>query len=141
MSRPGRTDRVRWPSRRSFARSLLHTMAWLPFAQAAWALLRRTGAGRPLRQVRVTPDFRDGFAFGGEVVVHACDDGGLVAFSTRCSHLGCRISRVDDGHLVCPCHGSRFRHDGSVASGPATQPLQRLAASPDSASGFITVDV
>jgi Rieske Fe-S protein len=113
----------------------------LPFAGALAALVRRSGAGRPARQVQVAPEFRDGFAFGGEVVVHQAADGSTSALSTRCSHLGCRISRVEDGLLVCPCHGSRFHPDGRVATGPASTPLASLPVSSDPSTGTLVVDV
>jgi Rieske Fe-S protein len=62
-------------------------------------------------------------------------------FSARCTHLGCRISRVSDGLLVCPCHGSKFHPDGTVAAGPASRPLDRLAAEVDAKSGSLVVHV
>ncbi|NJC70942.1 Rieske (2Fe-2S) protein [Planosporangium thailandense] len=46
-------------------------------------------------------------------------------FSARCTHAGCTVSKVENGVIVCPCHGSRFSAtDGSVKQGPATQPLK-----------------
>lgn len=140
MATPSRPP-SRPASRRELLRRLAASLAALPFAGVLAALVHRSGAGRPTRQVRVAPEFRDGYAFGGDVVVHQAADGGVSALSTRCTHLGCRISRVEDGLLVCPCHGSRFHPDGRVATGPANRPLAPLAVSADASTGTLIVDV
>ncbi len=44
-------------------------------------------------------------------------------FVARCTHAGCALA-VKDGGIECPCHGSKFELDGTVARGPATQPLK-----------------
>lgn len=43
-------------------------------------------------------------------------------FAARCTHAGCALA-VKNGGIECPCHGSKFKLDGSVARGPATEPL------------------
>ena len=48
-------------------------------------------------------------------------------FSAVCTHAGCTVSEVVDGTIICPCHGSQFKLDGSVAKGPATTPLESKA--------------
>lgn len=43
--------------------------------------------------------------------------------SSHCTHLGCIINKVENGKLICPCHGSEFDLDGDVVKGPAYKPL------------------
>jgi nitrite reductase/ring-hydroxylating ferredoxin subunit len=51
-------------------------------------------------------------------------DGRTYALADRCSHRGCALheGQLGDDTVTCPCHGSTFRLDGSVAKGPATAP-------------------
>jgi Rieske Fe-S protein len=50
-------------------------------------------------------------------------------FSAVCPHAGCNVSKVENGNIVCPCHGSRFSLEGAVVQGPATDPLEAKAVS------------
>ncbi len=59
-----------------------------------------------------------------EVVVTQPKAGTFLGFSSTCTHQGCQVTTVADGTINCPCHGSTFSiEDGSVVSGPATEPL------------------
>lgn len=59
-----------------------------------------------------------------KVVVTQPQKGEFKAFSAICTHQGCTVSKVADGTIDCACHGSEFHiADGSVAKGPATEPL------------------
>jgi cytochrome b6-f complex iron-sulfur subunit len=64
---------------------------------------------------------------------------GIVALSAVCTHLGC-MTRIDPSGagFACPCHGSRFHLDGTVAAGPAPRPLSRLKVIEE--RGLIVVD-
>jgi len=44
-------------------------------------------------------------------------------FSSHCTHLGCIIDEVENGKLICPCHGSEFNLEGEAVKGPAYKPL------------------
>jgi menaquinol-cytochrome c reductase iron-sulfur subunit len=66
-----------------------------------------------------------------------------------CTHLGCtvqlvRAERAQSGQgyeFHCPCHGSKFREDGTNYAGPAPKPLDyyRLELAPD--DGQLIVDM
>ncbi len=67
------------------------------------------------------------FEVGDAVVAVARVGGTLYAFSDVCTHRGCNLSQggeIDGTTIECECHGSAFEMtDGSVVSGPATEPL------------------
>ena len=65
----------------------------------------------------------------GEVVLTQPSAGDFKGFSAICTHAGCTVNKVADGTIDCPCHGSKFNLDGSVAKGPATKPLEPAAVS------------
>jgi cytochrome b6-f complex iron-sulfur subunit len=49
----------------------------------------------------------------------------FVALSSICTHNACTVNySAQNNNFPCPCHGSVFNADGSVANGPATQPLE-----------------
>jgi Rieske Fe-S protein len=56
-------------------------------------------------------------------------DGGLAAFSQRCTHLGCVVYLdAEADELVCPCHEGGFSAaTGDVVFGPPELPLPRIA--------------
>lgn len=60
-----------------------------------------------------------------EVVVTQPEAGRYEGLSAVCTHTGCIVDKVASGLIECPCHGSRYRLDGTVARGPAPRPLTR----------------
>src|SRR5215510_1350818 len=64
-----------------------------------------------------------------EVVVTQPTAGQFMGFSAKCTHKGCTVNKIADGTIDCPCHGSKFNLDGSVAHGPAEKPLEAMAVS------------
>ena len=107
----------------------------MPFAGALVAMLRDLQAVSPPVTVAIPPDLPVGLTVLDGAIVHRGEHGSLSAYSSRCTHLGCRIDRVIGGEAVCPCHGSRYREDGTVSAGPATRPLTPLRVEPDAATG------
>ncbi|MGH2793808.1 MAG: universal stress protein [Actinomycetota bacterium] len=63
---------------------------------------------------------------GRKLAVYKGEDGSIVALSPRCTHLGCTVDwNAAAKTWDCPCHGSRFSHEGEVVNGPAKTPLER----------------
>lgn len=67
----------------------------------------------------------EAFVPPGRAVAVFRDAEGVHAISTVCTHLGCIVKPNEEG-FECPCHGSRFDHEGGVVKGPAPQALPWL---------------
>jgi cytochrome b6-f complex iron-sulfur subunit len=51
-------------------------------------------------------------------------DGGFLALSRKCTHLGCTVPWVSgEKKFICPCHASAFDIRGEVISPPAPRAL------------------
>jgi cytochrome b6-f complex iron-sulfur subunit len=60
----------------------------------------------------------------GEFYLVRLDDGGLLALSCKCTHLGCTVPWVEkEKKFLCPCHASAFDSTGNVISAPAPRAL------------------
>lgn len=61
---------------------------------------------------------------GGRFYLARLEDGGFIALSIRCTHLGCSINWEDEKKsFVCPCHSSAFLINGEVKNPPAPSAL------------------
>ncbi len=92
------------------------------------------------KTIIIPPDVPEGISFYDSVIVSKIDNK-VEIFSSACTHLGCRINKIENGHLVCPCHGSQFNENGSVARGPATKPLEKVPYTINQKTREITVNV
>lgn len=127
---------VNEPARRGFLRKLWILLGLAALAEGLWlaaAFLRprqpRTGTGKPAGTVDAgrVGDFEPGSvtAFpGGRFYLARLEDGGFIALSRTCTHLGCTVPWVEaEGKFVCPCHASAFDIRGEVVSPPAPRAL------------------
>jgi cytochrome b6-f complex iron-sulfur subunit len=61
---------------------------------------------------------------------------GFYAVSAVCTHLGCITQWKPDANIIaCPCHGSKFKSDGTKVEGPAPRSLPHfsITLTPDGA--------
>lgn len=111
----------------AIAVSLSGCQTYGPKAQAKAKPAATGDGGRNAGSLAKTADIPVG---GGKifesdgVVVTQPSAGRFVGFSAVCTHAGCTVASVSGGTINCACHGSKFNiADGSVAHGPAAQPL------------------
>jgi cytochrome b6-f complex iron-sulfur subunit len=63
----------------------------------------------------------------GQFYLVRMDNGGVLALSCKCTHLGCTVPWVEEEKkFLCPCHASAFDITGSVISAPAPRALDRF---------------
>jgi Rieske Fe-S protein len=124
-------------TRREFTRYLVvgaGAMAAGNVGLAAWTQLRSINSGEPRPIVAL-----DDVAVGGTylfrypaaddpAVLLRVDDRAVVAFSQKCTHLGCVVYfEAEAGRWHCPCHEGNFEATtGDVISGPPTRRLGRI---------------
>jgi glycine/D-amino acid oxidase-like deaminating enzyme/nitrite reductase/ring-hydroxylating ferredoxin subunit len=64
---------------------------------------------------------------GAKVAAFRDDNGATTLRSATCTHLGCIVGWNEaERTWDCPCHGSRFKPNGAVISGPAEAPLPEI---------------
>ena len=64
---------------------------------------------------------------GAKVAAYRDPGGAVMLRSATCTHMGCTVGWNDaERTWDCPCHGSRFKPDGTVLSGPAESPLAKI---------------
>ena len=85
-----------------------------------------SGANAPAKQIKIADiPVGGGTIYPDQVIVVTQPVAGhFKAFSAMCMHLGCVVTKIDSGKIICPCHGSEYNiADGSVYLGPSTTAL------------------
>jgi Rieske Fe-S protein len=76
----------------------------------------------------------------GEDYILVKASGGILAFSRKCPHLGCKLNfEPVQSFIFCPCHGSKFTLQGKYISGPAKKDLSRLNTKPSDKGIFLAL--
>ena len=76
----------------------------------------------------------------GRFYLACLEDGGILALSRRCTHLGCTVPwDAEKGQFACPCHASVFNIRGEVIQSPAPRPLDHFPVTIE--NGRIKVNV
>ena len=124
------------PTRRSFLTALwiiLGGVALVEFVAVVFAFLRPRTSKAPQQNTdsMITAGAVEKFApnsvtafVRGKFYLARLADGGFLALSRTCTHLGCTVPWVeDDMQFACPCHGSHFDITGNVIEAPAPRAL------------------
>ena len=60
----------------------------------------------------------------GKFYLCRLEDGGFLAVSRKCTHLGCTVPWLEkEKRFACPCHASEFNIKGEVVNDPAPRAL------------------
>jgi menaquinol-cytochrome c reductase iron-sulfur subunit len=109
-------------------------------------------------KVGAPEDFQQGVTFVDKHRLYMFREGdSFFVISAVCSHLGCtvkfspykkpeeqtvrRLTFESAGEFLCPCHGSKFKGEGTNYSGPAPRPLKWHPLEVSAADGELIVDL
>lgn len=120
-------------SRKEFLKKLWWILL-IPYLALVGLMNRRHNQVTSPKELRISNVLPDGISFHKNIICFQND--GIPRFmEAKCTHLGCRIDKVIDGKLVCPCHGSEFDMAGNPIKGPANRSLPTLNFEEDKIKG------
>jgi len=123
------------PSRRGFLSNLWIVVGGIALLQAlagvAGFFLSGRRQSRPQKADPIRAGSANDFPPGSVTLIRRAhcyltrlDDGGFLAISRKCTHLGCSVSwNHERKQFECPCHGSVFNRTGNVIKSPAPRAL------------------
>ncbi len=124
------------PSRRRFFKKLWGWIALAAGVELAGLSIPFISSGRKKQKKKETgtftgivpaSDLPPGSVFpyqSGRLYVCHLNDGGFLAVSITCTHLGCSVEwNEKKKEFICPCHHSMFSINGEVENPPATRAL------------------
>lgn len=123
-------------SRRSFLNKLWIVLGGLAFIEVVALVLaffqpRKTGSKEGDSAGIIEAGAVDRFSVNsvtafvrGKFYLARLEDGGFLALSRKCTHLGCTVPwSSKEMKFMCPCHASVYDIRGEVVSAPAPRPL------------------
>lgn len=111
-------------SRKSFLKHFAVILS-VPHILLALKTVLRHKDNRLIKEIRLPGLFEKDITFHKDLIIIKSDNQ-IRFFSSKCTHLGCKISTLKNEQLVCACHGSHFSLDGKVLNGPAASNLKEL---------------
>lgn len=124
------------PQRRSFLKILWITLGLVALVEVVMVIIsffrpvhnkKIDSAQKRLIDAGSTDAYKPGTvaAFAqGQFYLVCLEDGGFLAVSGRCTHLGCALPwDKNQQKFICPCHASQFDMFGNVLNSPAPRAL------------------
>ncbi|MGH9162353.1 MAG: FAD-dependent oxidoreductase [Vicinamibacteraceae bacterium] len=124
LNRPNPWTDLFDPNRKAFTRGVWEYLK--ENADYPYYRIRDRFAGAEARSIRAVKRGQGKVIERNGIKVAAYRDvaGAITLRSATCTHMGCVVGwNTAERTWDCPCHGSRFRPDGAVISGPAESPL------------------
>jgi Rieske Fe-S protein len=121
-------------------RGFLKTIAISGGVAVGGSLLASCGSGSSIILDLTQPENQPLATVGGTIALDAnsldpqgillCRSGpaSVLAFSRKCTHLGCTIGAFQNSISTCPCHGSQYDTQGGVVRGSSQSPLRQHTA-------------
>ena len=133
---PPEKSELEHPPRREFLSGLWIVLGLAVLAEVTWLIVRyltggtkapQTGAFGSVMEAGPVDAFSPGTVTAfprGRFYLARIEDGGFLAISRQCTHLGCTVPWVEDEKkFLCPCHSSSFDIRGDVVRSPAPRAL------------------
>ncbi len=127
---------VKETSRRGFLKKIWGWLVLITGAELAGLSIPFLGSGKKKQKKEETgkfteitsaSDIPEGSVFAyrpGRLYICHLKDGGFLAVSIKCTHLGCSVEwNKEKKEFICPCHHSMFSLTGDVENPPATRAL------------------
>jgi cytochrome b6-f complex iron-sulfur subunit len=139
------------PTRRSFLMKIWAGLGLIAFMEFIWVILTFLKPRKPRIVEKnsgqiITAGSVDDFSHDsvttirrGRFYLSRLSDGGFLAMSYKCTHLGCAVTWDSEKKLFeCPCHSSAFNINGNVISPPAPRALDLYSVVIE--NGIVKVD-